>query len=252
MRARLRYLAVLLISAAAAVVGVWPSILTIGTVLAIATGLVAIIGIAKPSIIDRSVVLRRLTLGAGGVLALELAAFVGWLAFTPRRTVHLVVSSAAPTVVRIVYDVRDGVPSPVWRWDRYFRADTGTRIVIYSRLALDEGWWSREGAPHPVVARTHSGATDPARWISGGYTKAGSCQFAFDEYSVGETPLEPRNTTKLITAGWLDSLSTWGVECQGGHLSIGNGGPTSKGTTNTCYFDADGCVTCKGSAGPGA
>ena len=154
MRARLRYLAVLLISAAAAVVGVWPSILTIGTVLAIATGLVAIIGIAKPSIIDRSVVLRRLTLGAGGVLALELAAFVGWLAFTPRRTVHLVVSSAAPTVVRIVYDVRDGVPSPVWRWDRYFRADTGTRIVIYSRLALDEGWWSREGAPHPVVART--------------------------------------------------------------------------------------------------
>jgi len=251
MRARLRYLTVLLISAAAAVLGAWPSILTIGAALAIGTGLAAIVGVAKPPIIDRRVVIRRLTLGGGGVLALELVALVAWIALTPRRTVHLVVSSAAPTVVRIVYDVRDGVPSSVWRWDRYFRADTGTHIVVYSRLALDEGWWSREGAPHPVVARTHSGATVPARWISGGYTKAGSRQFAFEEYSVGETPLEPRNPTKLITAGWLDSLSTWGVKCRGGHLSIGNGGLTPKRTTNACYFDADGGVTCRGSAGPG-
>src|SRR6185437_7371788 len=210
--ARLRYLTVLLISAAAAVLGAWPSILTIGAVLAIGTGLTAIVGVANPSIIDRRVVLRRLTLDAGGVLALELIAFVGWVALTPRRTVHLVVPSAAPTVVRIVYDVRDGVSSPVWRWDRYFRPDTGAHTVIYSRLALDEGWF-HDGAPHPVVARTRAGASIPARWISGGYTKAGSCQFAFDEFSVGGTPLEPRNPTTLLTAGWLDSLSTWGVEC---------------------------------------
>jgi hypothetical protein len=250
MRARLRYLTVLLISAAAAALGAWPSILTIGAVVAIGTGLAAIVGVAKPSIIDRRVLLRRLTLGGGGVLALELIALIGWFAITPHRTVHLVVPSAAPTIVRVVYDVRDGAASPVWRWDRYFRADTGAHAVIYTRLPLDAGWWFPKGSPHPVVARTRAGATIAARWISGGFTQAGSCQFAFDEFSVGGTPLEPRNRTTLLTAGWLDSLSTWGVECRGGHLSIGAGGAAPRRTTEACYSNADGGVACKDSARP--
>lgn len=247
MRARLPYVAVLMISAAAAVLGVWPSIFSIGAVLAIGTGIAAMIGLAQPSIVNTRVLLRRFTLGGGGVLALELIAFVGWMALTSRRTVHLVVSSAAPTVVRIVYDVRDGVSSPVWRWDRYFRADTGARTIIHTRLALDEGWFD-DSAPHPVVARTRVGASMPSRWIAGGYAKAGSCRFAFDEYSVGEAPLQPRDPNALLAGGWLDSLSTWGVECHGGHLSIGTRGASVRRTGEACYFDASGGIACGATA----
>lgn len=45
-------------------------------------------------------------------------------------------------------------------------------------------------------------------------------------------------------AGWLDSLSTWGVECRGGHLSVSTGGAAPKRTTDACYVGATGGVTC--------
>jgi len=243
MRSRLRYLSVLVVSIAAAVIGAWPSLLTIGAVLAICTGGAALIGTAKPSIIDSRVALRRFTLVGGAVLALELLALGSYIAATPRRTVHIATLSDAPTIVRVIYSVRDGTSSPLWRWDRYFNAGSGAPALIQTRLAPDNGWF-RADDPHPVVARTLAGETVPARWIAGGYAQADSCSVAFDEFSIGPDPMEPRDPQALLAAGWLDSLSTWGVECRGDQLFLKRGGTTLRRTSVACYFDKSGGVAC--------
>lgn len=246
MRARLRYLAVLIVSIAAAAIGAWPSLLTVGAVLAIATGAAALIGAAKPSTIDSRVTLRRFTIGGGAVLALELLALAAYTAATPRRTVHLVVPSNAPGVVRVIYNVRDGASSPPWRWDRYFNAGSGAAALIHTRLPADDGWF-RPDRPHPVVARTTAGETVRSRWIAGGYAEAESCSVAFDEFAIGPDPIPPRDPGLLLGAGWLDSLSTWAIECRGSRLFRKQGGTALRRTSAACYFGDSGYVTCGGS-----
>lgn len=244
MRRRLPYFAVLLVSIAAVPLGLWPSLLTIGAILAIGTGSAALMGAIKPAVIDARRALRLFTLGGGAVLALELVAIATYLAVTPRRTVHLVVRSDSSRLVRVVYSVSDGASSSVWHWDRYFTAGAGTPALIHTRLAPDDGWFDADN-PHPVVARTEAGALVPARWIAGGYTQAGSCTLAFDEYSIGPHPLAPRDPQALLTAGWLDSLATWGVACRGGRLVRSARGAPLQRTSEACYFDTAGGVSCR-------
>jgi hypothetical protein len=229
---------------AAILVGAWPSILSIGAVVAIGSACAALVALVRPSLVDSRPVVRRFTLGAGGVLALELAVLVLWIAITPRRTVHLTVASSAPRIVRVVYGVRDGqAPSP-FHWDRHFNADTGALTIIHTRLRSDDGWF-REHEPHPTVARTVAGAAVPARWISGGFTQAAGCRVTFDEFSVGTAPIAPRDPNTLLSAGWLDSLSAWGIECHAGRLFRSSNAITLRRTAGPCYFDAAGGVTCR-------
>ena len=167
MRSRLRYIAVLVVSAVAIVLGAWPSLLTVGAVIGFGTASVALIALVRPSVVESRVVLRRFALWGGVILSLELLAFAAWMALTPRRTVHVAAPSISARLVRIVYGVSDGVSSPAWRWDRYFTADTISLSLIHTRLDADDGWFRKEH-PHRVIARTQNGMIVPARWIAGG------------------------------------------------------------------------------------
>jgi hypothetical protein len=105
-------------------------------------------------------VLRWFAIGGGPTLRVELSLSAVWIGLTPRRTIHLTLPSEAARLVRIVYDVRDGVAAPRRRWDRYFAADSSAVAVIRTRLGpgrqvvprgeaqcgsgSDEGW--RSGA----------------------------------------------------------------------------------------------------------
>lgn len=248
MRSRLRYLAILLASALAVVVGAWPSLLTLGALLGLGTGLAALIGLVAPRLLESRPVLRRFTIGGGVILALELLTLVLWIALTPRRTVHLTVPSSSTRNVRVVYGVQDGVSSPLWRWDRRLVADSSPMSIIRTRHEADHGWF-RAPEPHPVVAETNAGAPVPARWIAGGYATAGRCHVAYDEFIVGDTAPARRAPSQLLASGWLDSLSGWGVECRDGRLVRGGAGTEIHRTGPACYFDERGGVVCGVSLG---
>ena len=248
MRIRLRYLAILLVSLLAVAVGAWPSALTLGALLGLGTGLAALIGSVAPRIVESRPALRRFTAGGGAFLAIELLAVAVWVAFTPRRTVHLTVPSSAIRGVRIVYGVRDGVSSPSWRWDRYFAADSSAMSIIRTRHRPDDGWF-RGSRPHPVVAETNAGQPVQVRWIAGGYAQAGRCHVAYDEFVVGDSAAAPSDPFHLLDGGWLDSLSGWGVECRDGQLVRSSGGAEFHRTSPACYFDERGGVACRASTG---
>jgi hypothetical protein len=248
MRDRLRYLAILLVSALAIVVGAWPSALTLGALLGLCTGLTALIGSVAPRVVDSRPVLRRFTVGGGAILALELLGLGLWLAMTPRRTVHLTVPSSAPRTVRIVYGVRDGVSSAPYRWDRHFATDSSAMSIIRTRLRTDDGWF-RKSEPHPVVAETKAGAPVRVRWFAGGYAEAGRCHVAYDEFVVGDSTAAPKDAARLLDGGWLDSLSGWGVECRDGNLVRGSAGAQLHRTSPACYFDERGGAACGVSPG---
>jgi hypothetical protein len=248
MRSRLLYFAVLLASALAIVVGAWPSILTIGAALGLGTGLVAFVGLLAPRIVDSHHALRRFTIGAGATLTLELLILAVWITVTPRRTIHLTVPSSASRTVRIVYGVRDGVSSPLWRWDRYFAADSSAPSIIRTRHGLDEGWF-REARPHPVEARTAAGVPVRVLWTAGGYAEAGRCRLAFEEFAVGDETAKPADPAQLLAGGWLDSLSKWGIACRDGQLIRSSVGAPIRRTSAPCYFDERGGVTCGVSLG---
>ena len=248
MRNRIRYLVILLASALAVVVGAWPSALSIGALLGLVTGLAALVGLVAPRFVDSRPALRRFTVAGGVVLTLEFVILALWIALTPRRTVHLTVPSSAARDVRIVYGVRDGVSSAPWRWDRWFIADSSPMSVIRTRHEADGGWF-RGSEPHPVVAETHAGVPVRVRWIAGGYSQAGRCRVAYDEFIVGDGTAAPRDAWHLLDGGWLDSLSDWGVACRDGRLVRGSAGAQLRRTGPPCYFDERGGVTCGGSPG---
>jgi hypothetical protein len=225
----------------------FPSILTLGALLGIVTAVCGLIGLVRPSVIDSRRHLRRFTLAAGVALGLEVLLLAARIAWTPRRTVELTVPSNANRIVRVVYGVRDGVNSPLWRWNRRFVVSTAPLSIVYTQLPADDGWFNAKN-PHPIIARTAGGANVAARWISGGYANAGDCRVAYDEFSVGDSVVEPRDITRLLRAGWLDSLSTWGVACRGGHLERSAAGSAIRRTDGACYSDDGGVVGCSVSA----
>ena len=240
MRVRLQYVVILVISALAVVVGLYPSLLSLGALVGLATGTIALVGVAKPSLVQSRTGVRRLATGGAVFLALELVAFATWLALTSKRTVYLEVATAHPAIVRVVYGVRDGVSSPWWRWNRDLIVQ-GSGLV-YSSLDRDNGWY-RSGRRHPVEAQDSRGVKVPVQWTAGGYTHAGRCELAYDEFTLGiehaksQVPANPGS-------GWLDSLSAWGVQCRNGLLFRGPIGSVLQRTGPTCYYDREGGVTC--------
>jgi hypothetical protein len=243
MRTRLRYLAVLLASVLAIAVGAYPSLLTLGALLGIGTGLAALAGLIAPRILETHRGLRWFTLGGGVAVTLEILTLAVWIALTPRRTVHLTVPSEAPRLVRIVYGVRDGVPSARWRWDRYFAVDSATVSIIRTRLDPDNGWFNERQA-HAAVAQTEAGVPVRVRWTAGGYADAGRCRIAYDQFYVGHGSATPSDPSHLLQGGWLDSLSQWGVDCRDGQLVRSSTGVHMRRTSAPCYFNERGGITC--------
>jgi len=241
-RVRLRYLAILLVSLLAIMVGLFPSLLTLGAILGIVVGSIALIGLVHPPTIESRRRLRRFTHGAGIVLTAEVILLALRLVSTPRRTVHLELTKNAPGLIRIVYDVTDGEESPYWRFNRYFVVNPAPLGIVYTQLPPDNGWFNARN-PHPVVARTIDGLDVPARWISGGYSRAANCRVEYEEFSIGDSAPRARDPTTLLHAGWLDSLSGWGVTCQDGRLRRGTN-ETMTRTAPPCYFDQDGVLAC--------
>lgn len=240
MRVRLKHLLILIISALAVVVGLYPSLLSLGALVGLATGTIAIVGLAKPSLVDSSAGMHRVATGGAVLLALELVVLATWLAITPRRTVHLQVGATERDVVRIIYGVHDGDTPPWWRWNRYFTVrDSG---LVYTTLKREDGWY-RPGRPHPAVAQESRGRNVPVYWTAGGYTHAGGCKLAYDEFTLGiehERLSAPANPV----AGWLDSLSAWGVQCRNGRLLRAPNGSVLQRTGPACSNRPEGGVTC--------
>lgn len=248
MTIRLRYAALLAAALITMYVGLWPSLLTVGALVAIPVAAAALLGVLHPSSIERRAWLRAIVRWGGTLVVLELVILGAWTAWTPRRPVHLIVTQPIPQRVRVVYSVADGAPRRWWNWARQF--DVPPRGVIYTRYADDHGWF-RPGNPHPlrVVARGPEGRMEPVpgAWVAGGTTQAGTCTLTYDDFLVGPNSY-PQNGPDGPAggSGWLDSLDTWGVTCRHGNLyRAAPGAPvTLERTGAACYYGSSGGMTC--------
>lgn len=250
---RLRYAALLLASVLAIVIGLWPSLLTLGALLAIPLVVLALAGLFRPLFVEARQRLRRFVRLGGSVIAAELVIVFAVIAWTPRRPVLLVAESPVPSRVRVIFGVDDGAPRSWLRWGRRFDVPAGG--VVYSQYPRDQGWY-REENPHPVqaVVTTASGHFHSVRvaWVRGGTTQAGACTLAFDEFALGDTARALEEVSDgFQPVGWLDSLSTWGVECRQGRLhrvpperasALHRTGPAS-------YYNRAGTMACSSSTG---
>jgi hypothetical protein len=246
---RLRYAAVLLASLLAIYVGLWPSILTLGALLAAPLAVLSLVGLVYPRFLERRQLLRRFVAICGTVIATELIILVAWVAWTPRRPVQLIVQPSFPPRARIIYGVVDGAPRSWLRWERRFEVPpTG---LVYSSYPADDGWY-REANPHPVTALVVSERrrdSIPVRWIGGGKREAATCTLAYDEFAFGDmTPASRHAIASAESSGWLDSLPSLGVTCRGGRLyRVRNGDPASpelRRSGPACYYDRAGGMTC--------
>ena len=254
-RSRVRYAGILLVAAAAVFVGLYPSLLTLGALVAIAIVPIALFGLVRPASLEHRPRLRRTALIGGALLAAELLALGAFLSWNRRRPVHLSIPEAALGRYRIVYNVADGTPRR-FAWGRQFEfAYFDTTRVLHTQYGPDMGMYQPEN-PHPVTAFVRDtggpGQAAPARWVAGGTTSAGGCTFSYDEYLVGDTvsgrpapedPVGPR-------AGWLDSLATWGVVCRAGRLyrqdSVSVAPRELQRTAPACYYSRQGAMVCGG------
>jgi hypothetical protein len=229
-------------------IGLWPSWLTLGAVIALPLALIALAGLLNPAFVDRHRGLRRFAGVGGGIIGLELVLLYAIVAWTPRRPVLLTAHEPVPQRVRVVYNVVDGEPREWWRWGRrHMVPATG---VVYSEYPMDQGWYRRDN-PHPVQAivttGTGSNHPSPAAWASGGTTEAGGCTLQYNEYILGDhRQLTDRRAESDSRGAWLDSLSTWGVECRRGRLYRLQPGEISvlRRTGPACYYGRSGGMTC--------
>lgn len=245
---RLRYAVLLAGALLAILVGLWPSLLTLGALLAVPLAFVALAGLLRPAFIEKRRSLRRFAAVGGALIGLELAVLLVVIAWTPRRPVLLVTQSPVPPRVRVVYNLADGAPRSWWRWGRRYQVPAAG--VIYSQYSMDRGWY-RPADPHPVRAVANAGTgqfdTVPVAWVRGGTTQAGPCTLEYDEFVLGDTArLVGRTEDVSPRGGWLDSLSTWGVECRDGRLyRIPPGRPSElRRTGPPCYYDRTGIMVC--------
>ncbi len=248
MFSRLRYALLLALSLVAIYIGLWPSLLTVGALLAVPLVLVGLLGITIPRVIARRRWLHRFAIIGGALLGTELLLLLAGLAWTPRRPVLLVLEHPTPARVRVIYGVADGAPRVWWRWERRF--DVPSSGLVYTQYATDEGWY-RPDNPHPMraVVRGDGALLDTvhAVWVEGGTTQAGTCGIAYDEFAIGDGGrTRSRVVGGKVMSGWLDSLATWGVTCRRGHIfrTATEDTNTLRRTTPACYYDRDGSMTC--------
>lgn len=251
---RIRYAALLLAALLALAAGLWPSILTLGALVALPTAVVALVGVVAPDVVGRRRWLRRTATAGGAFIVVELVVVTGWLVWDRRRPVVLAVRPPLPARVRIVYDVEDGVARRWPAWAR--RYDVPASGVVHTRDAPDHGSYSPDD-PHPLRVVVWHGArardTAVGAWVAGGRTRSGACTLAYDEFALARSALgDTVATDGGRRVGWLDSLDTWGVECRGRRLRRAPAGmrPRLVRTDAACYYDRAGGLGCAGFARP--
>ena len=251
---RLRFLALLLLSLAAIAIGMWPSILTLGALIALPLGVIALAGMIRPSWVLESRVLRRVSEIGAALLVAEIAVLVAVVAWTPRRPVELRTRAPAPSRARIVYGVSDGEPRRWLRWTREF--DVPANGMVYTRYAPDNGWY-KATEMHPLRVTVQGGAGERqvahGAWIGGGSARAGRCVVAYDDFSLAPSVTRAAASSvgaDLIAAGPLDSLASWGLACRKGKLVRARKGSDASLVRSgpACYYDRTGVMTCGGVA----
>jgi hypothetical protein len=231
-------------------IGMWPSVLTLGELLAVPLGVIALAGMIRPRWVIESRALRRVSVIGAALLVAETAVLLAVVAWTPRRPVELLTRSPAPRRARIIYGVVNGAPRRWLHWSRQF--DVPASGVVYTRYAPDNGWYrSTEMHPLQVTVLDDAGERHEVRgtWIGGGSAPAGQCVVAYDDFSLAPTVTRraPNSVdADPIAVGPLDSIHTWGLACRDGKLV-----QATKGSTATllrsgpaCYFDLTGSMTC--------
>ena len=250
--ARLWYLGLLVVCAAAITIGLWPSLLTFGAILAVPTGLLAIIGLVRPAFFHSRPKLLWVVRSGMYAICFELLAFGIWMQWNQRRPVSLVVHQPAPARVRIVYDVANGEPVHRLSWGRVF--DVPASGVVYTRYSMDLGFYSPAN-PHPLVVRLVRGAGDTVMysgaWLQGGFARGLDCHYSHDEFIIGpDTMVHGPDTSRWPDrpASWLDSTGTWGVHCEHGVLQVDHAAPNhpSPRPTQACFYRRDGGLECSG------
>ena len=244
---RLPYVALLVCAIFAIVIGLFPTYLIVGAILAVPVGIIALVGAISPTVISSRPWLRRTAMVTLVIFGSEFVIVTSRLAATRRRPVELVIDGTEPRLIRVVYGVTDGARHP-FAWTR--------RIVVpSSNVALvrypNNGRWYTAANPHPLRVTTRSGArplhNSFGAWTGGGYTDGGACHFEYDEYSVGDKPsVQAAGALPQMRTGWLDSLSTWGVDCRDGKLvrSKSRNASNLRRTGPACYYFRDGAVGC--------
>lgn len=248
MRTRLRYLLLLAVALPAVWLGLYPSIFTLGALIAAPLAIAALIGVASPSVLHRRRWLQRAVAIGSVLIGLEAALLSGWYLLGRRRPVLLITREPPPVRVRIVYGVNDGAPRSWFTWARQFEVPPSG--IIHSQRDPDGGLY-RPDNPHPLtaVARRTTGTTDTivGAWVGGGSTQSGRCTLAFDEFALGDTAgWGVQSDASPPVAGWLDSLETWGVECRGDKLYRARADRPRDimRTGSACYYNRDGGMSC--------
>ena len=245
--ARLGYAALLAAAAYAIVLGLYPSLLTLGALVALPVAAVALTGVVAPGAVRRRRALRRIASVGAAFLSLEAATVAWWLLWSRRRPVVLVLDRPAPQRVRVVYDVTDGAPAPRLAWARRFEVPAGG--IVHTRQGPDDGFYSA-GNPHPltVLVRRAGGGVDTVVgvWAEGGYTQSGACTLRYDEYAIDDAARAATESWDPATrVSWLDSLDSWGVACREGRLVRAPAGARVplRRTGPPCYYHGGG-LTC--------
>jgi len=246
---RLRYLALLAGALCAIYVGLYPSLLTIGLLISVPLAAVAVAGAVAPDWVARRKWLTTFAMVGGAFVACEAVAMAGYLAIGRRRPVVLVLQLPSPQRVRIVYDVRDGSPRRWLSWER--RYSVAPRGVLYTQYGEDNGFYNPK-RPHPLRVLIEHGDgkqdTVAGSWSSGGRATSDACSFAYDEFVIGASDVPAtRVEASGIPAGWLDSSSTWGVECRNHKLYRAPRANSSSiaPVREVCYFDRAGGMSCR-------
>ena len=250
MKARLRYAAILLLVAPAIYVGLYPSLLTLGALIALLVAPIAAVGVVSPRVLAQSPRLRRAATVGGALIGLELVLLAAWIGWDRRRPVHLSIPEPGPGRYRIVYDVEDGAPKRAL-WSRSYEFAASSPRLLHSSYGPDEGAYDPAN-PHPATAFVRDtagvGFAAPVRWVAGGVTRAAGCTFAYDEFWVGDTldALGARAERDAMSPGWLDSLETWGVACGDGRLFRAPTGVVQslKRSSPACYYQRSGAMVC--------
>ena len=202
MLVRVFYALLLAVALLAIWAGLYPSVLTVGALVAAPLALIALVGVIAPGVVQRRRWLRRASAIGAALLGLEIVSLAGWFVISKRRPVLLVAHDPLPQRVRIIYNVHDGQLRKSLAWGRRF--DVPENGVVYSQYGMDRGSF-RPNNPHPltIVVRRGSGESDTVAgaWQAGGSARSGTCALEYDEYSFGHaTSAEHSSSTSQAKA----------------------------------------------------
>lgn len=243
MLSRLGYLALLVLCVGLIWIGLWPSPLTLISLVALPTAVVALIGAISPETIRSRPRLRRILRGSVKLLLAASAFVLVWYFWNERRPVVLVVTDPYPEVVRVIYEVTDGSRRR-FRWDRVYQVPANG--IVHTGYSQDHGHYRMDN-PHPtkvvMITATDESRELPGGWLRGGFARGTACYLSYDEYLVGREV--PDTNFSRDQDSWLDSLAWWGVSCMDGRLSVDSTRSTDLGRpTERCHYDRDGSMSC--------